>query len=180
MQNKPKWSHPAEVLTLCDVCLSAPKKYTFKCCSGFFCSVDCAKKHEADTNDDGVCPIRQAKDESERVDEQAKAAEVSSESEDISSIDDSEDVDNVWNEDEAGVLTSLNKQMIAKSDDVKEWLKSVRLRDAIVDIDTSKDRAGTLAAYLQDPEFSQFCDVIFNLLGYENPDQITDMNKMDP
>jgi hypothetical protein len=123
----------------CSQCLNASKyKCPKKGCNARYCSVACCKEHK-----NSCAHIENI------IDKNTTLVIIESQNSDT-------------RDSELNLLTDSQKETLKSSIKLNNVLKSKRLRECIVQIDSSRNRQASLKAARKNPEFEEFIDTLLH------------------
>lgn len=129
------------VVLCCAVCQASAARYRCPRCKARYCSVSCCQKHK------DACTDAPAPDANTAVTAEPALSD-----------------SNVYTDGAPHLLSDEQKRKLDSDESVRTFLKSKRLRDALSDIDQSKDRQKCLRIARRNPEFEEFVNEVLRAI----------------
>jgi hypothetical protein len=136
----------------CVVCQKENANYRCPCCRARYCSVTCCSTHKTSCSQ----LDQKEKDANGELDNESLKKEAVTES-------------CPKREDSQRILTEAEKNKLKCSDALINQLKSKRLVDELLRIDTADDRQGELKKARNNPELESFMNLLLSIVEESNP-----------
>jgi hypothetical protein len=149
-------------ITPCSVCDVSDGRYKCPQCRLAYCSVGCCKTHKQS------CGQKQTDTETETA-----VADSSSAKAHVSAlIPPSTATIDVFDSNDLAIITDLQKKQLSDCKEIRDILKSKRLRDKISEIDCSGNtRRTALKNARSNPEFEEFLDLMLRTIKYKEEEK---------
>mmetsp|Transcript_6282 Transcript_6282/g.10265 ORF Transcript_6282/g.10265 Transcript_6282/m.10265 type:complete len:201 (-) Transcript_6282:44-646(-) len=143
----------------CGVCLIADSRYKCPKCRAPYCSVGCCKTHKETCSQLQLVKNTDNSNEHDNVSSTSEAARKTHSS--SASAPFMEDDSTELSSDQFHIITAQQKKQLSGCREVRDMLKSKRLRDKIAEIDGAGGaRRAALKRARTNPEFEQFLDIM--------------------
>ncbi|KAG8589008.1 hypothetical protein GDO81_006212 [Engystomops pustulosus] len=133
---------------LCCMCTVETSKYRCPCCRLRYCSLDCSKRHK-----ERCVP---------------KGEQSSPSVPDVLQTRDPILVEN----DESDAVPFLKLGLLGKSEELKQLLLNIHLRQLLVTLDETENKDEVLKNYMQEPLFVELADMCLSLINPEEKENI--------